>query len=134
VDDDFSVLELFVSMLWFFLFICWIYLLVMLATDIFRSRDLGGWAKALWILFLVILPVLGSLVYLIARGEGMAERRRDDLAQQERVFRSYVQDAARESTREPTSTADELEKLAHLRNAGTISDAEFEAQKAKLLA
>jgi type VI protein secretion system component VasK len=130
MDDDFSVLELFVSMLWFFLFICWIYLLVMLATDIFRSRDLRGWAKALWILFLVILPVLGSLVYLIVRGEGMAERRRDDLAQQERVFRTYVQDAAREST----STADELEKLAHLRNAGTITDAEFESQKAKLLA
>jgi Short C-terminal domain/Phospholipase_D-nuclease N-terminal len=130
MDDDFSVLELFVSMLWFFLFICWIYLLVILATDIFRSRDLRGWGKALWILFLVVLPVLGSLVYLIVRGEGMAERRRDDLAQQERVFRSYVQDAAREST----STADELEKLAHLRNAGTITDAEFEAQKTKLLA
>jgi hypothetical protein len=130
MDNDFSVLEVFVSMLWFFLFICWIYLLVVLATDIFRSHDLRGWVKALWILFLVILPVLGSLVYLIARGEGMAERRRNDLAQQEQVFRSYVQDAAREST----STADELEKLSHLRNAGTITDAEFEAQKAKLLA
>jgi hypothetical protein len=129
MDNDFSVLEVFFSMLYFFLFVAWIYLLIVIATDIFRSRDLGGWAKALWVLFLVILPILGSLVYLIARGRGMAERRGEDYLQREQAFRSYVQDAASGSM----STADELEKLARLRDAGTITGAEFEAQKAKLL-
>jgi ABC-type multidrug transport system fused ATPase/permease subunit len=130
MDDDFSVLEVFFSMLYFFLFIAWIYLLIVIATDIFRSRDMGGWAKALWILFLVILPIVGSLIYLIARGRGMTERQGEDYRQREQAFQSYVQDAARGST----STADEIEKLARLRDAGTITSAEFDAQKAKLLA
>lgn len=131
MDNDFSLLEVFFSMLYFFLFIAWIYLLIVIATDIFRSRDMGNWAKALWILFLVILPILGSLIYLIARGHKMAERQRDDAIRNEKAFRSYVQDAAQTSG---GSTADELEKLAKLRDAGTITDDEFEAQKAKLLA
>jgi ABC-type multidrug transport system fused ATPase/permease subunit len=130
MDNDFSVLEVFFSMLYFFLFIAWIYLLIVIATDIFRSRDMGGWGKALWILFLVILPIIGSLVYLIARGRSMSERQSQDYMRREQAFRSYVQDAAGGST----STADELEKLAQLRDAGTISSEEFDAQKAKLLA
>jgi Short C-terminal domain/Phospholipase_D-nuclease N-terminal len=130
MDNDFSVLEVFFSMLYFFLFIAWIYLLIVIATDIFRSRDMGGWGKALWILFLVILPIIGSLVYLIARGRSMSERQSQDYIRREQAFRSYVQDAAGGST----STADELEKLAQLRDAGTISSEEFDAQKAKLLA
>jgi Short C-terminal domain/Phospholipase_D-nuclease N-terminal len=130
MDNDFSVLEVFFSMLYFFLFIAWIYLLIVIATDIFRSRDMGGWGKALWVLFLVILPIIGSLVYLIARGRSMAERQSQDYIRREEAFRSYVQDAAGGST----STADELEKLAQLRDAGTITSAEFDAQKAKLLA
>jgi hypothetical protein len=129
MDNDFSLLEVFFSMLYFFLFIAWIYLLIVIATDIFRSRDMGNWAKAFWILFLVIIPIIASLIYLIARGHKMAERQREDAARQERQFRSYVQDAAGSA-----STADELEKLARLRDSGTISGDEFEAQKAKLLA
>jgi Short C-terminal domain/Phospholipase_D-nuclease N-terminal len=129
MDNDFSLLEVFFSMLYFFLFIMWIYLLIVIATDIFRSRDMGNWAKALWILFLVLVPIIASLIYLIARGHKMAERQREDAIQQDRAFRSYVQDAAG-----PTSTADELDKLAKLRDAGTITSAEFDAQKAKLLA
>ncbi|HKE71369.1 MAG TPA: SHOCT domain-containing protein [Nocardioidaceae bacterium] len=132
MDNDFSLLEVFFSMLYFFLFIAWIYLLIVIATDIFRSRDMSNWAKALWILFLVILPILGSLIYLIARGHKMAERQRDDAIRNEKAFRSYVQDAAQSSG--GGSTADELEKLAKLRDAGTITSDEFEAQKAKLLA
>ena len=128
MDNDFSLLEVFFSMLYFFLFIAWIYLLIVIATDIFRSRDMSNWAKALWILFLVIVPIIASLIYLIARGNKMAERHREDRARSEREFRSYVQDAAGSG-----STADELEKLARLRDAGTISGEEFEAQKAKLL-
>lgn len=130
MDNDFSVLEVFFSMLYFFLFVAWIYLLIVIATDIFRSRDIAGWAKALWILLLVILPILGALIYMIARGYGMAERQGQDYLRREQAFQSYVQDAARGST----STADELEKLAHLRDDGTITSAEFDAQKAKLLA
>lgn len=129
MDNDFSLLEVFFSMLYFFLFIAWIYLLIVIATDIFRSRDMSNWAKALWILLLVIIPILGSLIYLIARGHKMAERQRDDAIRNEKAFRSYVQDAASSG-----STADELEKLARLRDAGTITSEEFEAQKAKLLA
>lgn len=129
MDNDFSLLEVFFSMLYFFLFIAWIYLLIVIATDIFRSRDMSNWAKALWILLLVIIPILGSLIYLIARGHKMAERQRDDAIRNEKAFRSYVQDAASSG-----SAADELEKLARLRDAGTITSEEFEAQKAKLLA
>jgi hypothetical protein len=129
MDNDFSLLEVFFSMLYFFLFIAWIYLLIVIATDIFRSRDMSNWAKALWILLLVIIPILGSLIYLIARGHKMAERQRDDAIRNEKAFRSYVQDAATSG-----STADELEKLAKLRDAGTITSEEFEAQKAKFLA
>jgi Short C-terminal domain/Phospholipase_D-nuclease N-terminal len=128
MDNDFSLLEVFFSMLYFFLFIAWIYLLIVIATDIFRSRDMGNWAKALWILFLVLMPILASLIYLIARGNKMAERHREDAVRQEKQFRSYVQDAAGSA-----STADELEKLARLRDAGTITADEFEAQKTKLL-
>jgi hypothetical protein len=129
MDNDFSLLEVFFSMLYFFLFIAWIYLLIVIATDIFRSRDMGNWAKAFWILFLVLVPIIASLIYLIARGHKMAERQREDAVRQEKAFRSYVQDAAG-----PSSTADELDKLAKLRDAGTITNEEFDAQKAKLLA
>ena len=128
--DDFSLLDMFLTLLWFFLFIAWIYLLVMLATDIFRSQDLEGWKKALWILLLIVLPVLGSLAYLIVRGEGMVRRQGEAAARQESAFRSYVQNAAGT----PRSPADEIEKLARLRDSGSITDAEFETQKAKLLA
>lgn len=129
--DDYPLLDVFFSMLWFFLFVAWIFLLVMLISDVFRSDDLGGWGKALWTLFIIILPVLGSIVYLIARGQGLAERRAHEYRQQQEAFRSYVQETARGST---VSTADELSKLAQLRDAGTITPDEFDAQKAKLLA
>jgi hypothetical protein len=123
------LLDLFWAMLWFFLFFAWIWLLVTVVADIFRSRDLSGWAKALWVLFVVILPWLGVLVYLIARGQEMGERHMEDAIARERAARSYIQEAAG-----PTSSAaDELSKLAELRNSGVITDAEFEAQKAKLL-
>lgn len=129
--DDYPLLNLFWTMLWFFLFVAWIWLLISLVADIFRSRDLSGWAKALWTLFIIILPLLGSLIYLIVRGEGMAERSAEEQRRREEAFRGYVRDAAMESG--PT-VADELTKLAQLRDAGTITAEEFETQKAKLLA
>jgi hypothetical protein len=129
--DGYPLLNLFWTMLWFFLFVAWIYLLIVIITDIFRSDDMSGLVKALWVLFILIIPVLGALVYLIARGDKMSARAAADYRRQDQQFREYVRDAASSSA--GTSTADELSKLAALRDAGTITPDEFETQKAKLL-
>jgi Short C-terminal domain/Phospholipase_D-nuclease N-terminal len=97
--------------------------------DIFRSDDLSGWAKAAWVFFLVILPYLGAFVYLIARGKSMQERAEREKAAREQMTRSYIQDVAGQA-----SASDELAKLAQLRDTGTLTDAEFQAQKQKILA
>jgi hypothetical protein len=114
-----------------FLWIVWIFILFRVIFDIFRSHDLGGWAKAFWLIFVIILPFLGVFVYVIARGRGMADRDMQRAAESEQQFRSYVQQAAATSG---GGTADELAKLADLRDKGVITPAEFEAQKAKILA
>jgi type VI protein secretion system component VasK len=129
--DGYPLLNLFWTMLWFFLFVAWIYLLIVIITDIFRSDDMSGLVKALWVLFILIIPVLGALVYLIARGDKMSARAAADYRRQDQQFREYVRDAAGSSA--SISTADELSKLAALRDAGTITPDEFERQKAKLL-
>ncbi len=120
--------DLFWSMLWFFIFLAWIWVLISVITDIFRSRDMGGFAKAIWVLAVMIIPWLGVLAYLIARGDGMAARSVAVAQENEQATRTYIQQAA------GASTADELEKLASLKSSGVISDQEFQAQKAKLLA
>ncbi|HET6686856.1 MAG TPA: SHOCT domain-containing protein [Jiangellaceae bacterium] len=125
------LLDLFWTMLWFFLFIAWIWLLISIITDIFRSDDLSGWAKALWILFVIVVPWLGALIYLIARGGSMQERAMRDATERAKAQRQYIQEVA--STGAPSS-AEELTKLAQLRDSGVITADEFEAQKAKLLA
>jgi type VI protein secretion system component VasK len=129
--DGYPLLNLFWTMLWFFLFVAWIYLLIVIITDIFRSDDMSGWAKALWVLFILVIPILGALVYLIARGDKMSARAAADYKRQDQQFREYVRDAAGSSS--GTSAADELTKLAALRDAGTITAEEFDQQKAKLL-
>jgi type VI protein secretion system component VasK len=128
--NDYPLLELFWTMLWFFLFVAWIYLLIVIITDIFRSDDMSGWSKALWVLFILIIPILGVLVYLIARGDEMSKRAAADYRRRDEEMRAYVRDAAGTTG---TSAADELTKLAALRDAGTITPEEFAAQKAKLL-
>jgi Short C-terminal domain/Phospholipase_D-nuclease N-terminal len=125
---QFGTGQVLLSMLWFFLFFIWIYLLIIVFADIFRSHDLGGFAKALWVIFIIILPWLGVFVYLIARGGSMHERSAERAAQAEQDFRGYVRSAAGTS-----NTADELSKLAGLRDQGVLTEAEFQAQKAKLL-
>jgi hypothetical protein len=120
----------FLSFLWFFLFFIWIWLLIVVFSDIFRSHDLSGWAKALWIIFVVILPYLGVFVYLIARGRHMQEHAVADAKQRDADFRQYVQSAAAPSS---SNTADELARLADLRDKGVISEAEFQQAKAKAL-
>ncbi len=122
------LLDLFWAMLWFFLFFVWIWLLISLFTDIFRSPDLGGWAKAGWTLFLIFLPFLGALVYLIARGGSMQERAAADMATREKMTRQYIQDVAGSD-----STADELAKLAALKEKGVLTEEEFASQKKALL-
>lgn len=130
--NDYPLLELFWTMLWFFMFIAWIWLLISLFADIFRRKDASGWVKALWVLFLIALPLLGALVYLIANGRGMAERSVSEVNAREESLRTYIRDVAGGST--GASTADEIAKLAELRDAGALTPNEFEAQKAKLLA
>ena len=127
-SSSYPLLNIFWSMFIFFLWVVWIWLLIWVFIDIFRSRDLSGWAKALWVLFVVILPYLGVLVYLIARGDKMHERAEQQALRQDQEFRSYVQQSA------GTSTADQLAKLADLRDRGVISAAEFDREKAKVLA
>jgi hypothetical protein len=124
----YPLLSIFWTMLEFFLFFLWIWLLIVIFGDIFRSHDMGGVAKALWVLFVIIIPYLGVLIYLIARGGSMHERAVAQAQQQQKAFDSYVKEAAGSS-----SSADELAKLADLKAKGVLTDAEFEAQKAKLL-
>jgi phosphoglycerol transferase MdoB-like AlkP superfamily enzyme len=121
--------QVFWSFLWFFLFFIWIWLLIIVFSDIFRSRDLSGWAKALWVIFVIILPYLGVFVYLIARGHKMQEHAAQAAQAQDAAMRQYVQDV----TKDGTSTADELAKLADLKAKGVIDDAEFERLKAQAL-
>lgn len=127
---DYPILGLFWSMVWFFLWFAWIMWLFRVFGDIFRSHDMGGFAKAMWSIFVVVLPFLGVLVYMIARGDKMAEHAVRDAQAQEEAFRSYVQETSGSSG----GTADELAKLADLKSKGIISDAEFAQQKSKLLA
>ena len=128
---DYPLLGMFWTFLWFFLWIAWIVVLFRVIFDIFRSKDLGGFGKALWVIFVIILPFLGVLVYLIARGHSMSERDYEDAKAQEQAFQSYVRSAASTGG---GGTGDELTKLAALRDQGVLSDAEFQQQKAKLLA
>jgi hypothetical protein len=129
IASSYPLLDLFWTILWIFGFIIWIWLLIMIFGDIFRSHDIGGWAKALWTIFVIVLPLLGILVYLIARGGGMHERAAQQAQQQQQAFEAYVRQSAG-----TTNTADELAKLVDLKSSGALTDAEFEAQKAKLLA
>jgi hypothetical protein len=127
-SSSYPLLNVFWTMFEFFVWIIWIWLLVMVFFDIFRSHDLSGLAKALWVLFVVIIPLIGVLVYLIARGTGMHERAEQRAARQDQAFRSYVQQSA------APSSADQLAKLADLRDRGVITPEEFASEKAKVLA
>ncbi|HEV8276815.1 MAG TPA: SHOCT domain-containing protein [Streptosporangiaceae bacterium] len=129
-DSSYPLLNIFWTMVELFLWIIWIWILIWIFIDIFRSRDLSGWAKALWFLFVLFIPLIGVLVYLIVRGSSMHERAVQDARQQDQEFRQYVQQATADSS---TSTADQLTKLADLRDRGVISPEEFEREKAKVL-
>ncbi len=112
-----------------FLWVVWFWILITIIIDLFRSHDLSGWAKALWFIFILFLPMIGVLVYLIARGGKMHEHAVRQAQRQEAELRSYVQQAA-----SPQSSADQLARLADLRDRGVITAAEFDREKAKILA
>jgi hypothetical protein len=128
---EFGTGQVFWSMLWFFLFFIWIWLLITVFADIFRSDDLSGWGKALWCIFVIFLPYLGVFVYLIARGRSMSERAADEARARDAAFRGYVQDVAA-SAPPATSSVDQLAQLAALHEKGVIDDAEFARMKAKV--
>ncbi|MEU8527944.1 MULTISPECIES: SHOCT domain-containing protein [Streptomyces] len=130
---DYPLLEAFLTMLWFFLWIMWFMLLFRVIGDIFRDDDLGGWGKAGWTVLVCVLPFLGVFVYLIARGKGMGERELRRAQVQEQAFRSYVQKAAATGPAPKATKADELGKLAALHDQGAISDNEYEQAKSKVL-
>jgi len=126
---DYPLLGVFWSMLIFFLFFAWIVLLFRVFVDIFRAHDMGGFAKGLWCVFVIVLPFLGVLIYLMVHGGDMTRRSLEEAQQSEAAFQSYVRDTASTG-----STAEELSRLAALRDQGVLTDAEFQSAKAKLLA
>ncbi|SOD72471.1 putative oligomerization/nucleic acid binding protein [Jatrophihabitans sp. GAS493] len=130
-SPDYPLLNLFWTMLEIFIWVLWLFLLIKIFTDIFRSQDLGSWGKAGWAIVILLLPFLGSLIYLIARGSSMHTRDIEAAKSADQAMRSYIQATAATST---SSTAEELHKLADLRDRGVLTAAEFDAQKAKLLA
>jgi len=119
--------QVFWSMLWFFLFFIWIWLLIVVFSDIFRSHDLSGWAKALWVIFVILVPYLGVFVYLIARGHKMTQHAAEAAAAQDAATRQYIQQVT------SSSPAEELEKLARLREQGVIDEAEYQTLKSRAL-
>lgn len=130
LGSSYPLLDLFWTMLEIFVFILWIWLLIAVFGDIFRSHDMGGVAKALWVIFVVIIPFIGVLVYLIVRGGSMHERAAAQAKREQEAFDDYVRKTA---GAQGESSVDQLSKLADLKEKGVISEAEFEAQKAKLL-
>jgi hypothetical protein len=125
---DISFGEILLVALEIFFFVIWIWILITILSDLFRDHELSGWAKAAWVLFLVFIPFLTALIYLIARGEGMRDRTIKAQADAKKHFDEYVRQQAHAS-----SPADELHKLAELKDKGALSTEEFEQAKAKLL-
>ncbi len=135
IMDNYPLLDLFWTMLEFFLWVLWFFLLFKIITDIFRSTDMGGWGKAGWTVFVILLPLIGVLVYLIARGSSMGERDLEQAQRADKAFKAYIRDAAG-----PTGSGaggghvDELAKLADLKSTGAITQDEYQKAKDKLLA
>lgn len=121
-------LDIIWTIMMFFLMIAWIWVVISVISDVFRSEDMNGFGKTLWVLFVIAVPWLGVLSYILIRGQGMSERNVQALTDARERQQSYIQNLA------GSSTADELSKLAELKVKGVITDAEFDAQKVRLLA
>jgi hypothetical protein len=127
IAADYPFLDVLWSMIIFFFWVIWIWIVITVLMDVFRRHDIGGWAKAAWVVFVVILPWLGVLIYLIAEHDGMRERSLKQAQAQKQEFDSYVREAA-------GGSADQIAKAKQLLDQGTISQEEFNALKAKALA
>jgi Short C-terminal domain/Phospholipase_D-nuclease N-terminal len=127
-SSSYPLLNVFWTIFEIFLWVIWIWILIWILIDIFRSHDLSGWAKALWLIFIIFIPLIGVLVYLIVRGGKMHEHAVQYQRQEDREARAYIREAAG-----TPSAADQLAKLADLHDRGKLTDAEFEAEKAKVL-
>lgn len=127
---DVGLAELFWTVLWLFFLFMFIWVFVALVSDIFRDHELSGWGKAAWILLLIVFPLVGSLIYLIVRGKGMAERSAKQAQQAQAQFDSYIRQTA---TSSGNTQVDDLTRLAELRSSGHISDAEYETMKARIV-
>lgn len=128
MQDTIGFFDIIWSIFWLFLMVAWFWVMISVVTDIFRSHDLNGFAKAAWVAFVILIPWLGVLAYVLLRGEKMNIHRAETLAKYEDAQRDYIRSVA------PLSAADELEKLNALKDKGVITDEEFNAQKAKVLA
>lgn len=129
--NEFGVGQVLWSMIWFALLFIWIWLLISVFSDIFRSHDLSGWSKALWSIFIIFLPYLGVFVYLIARGGKMHEHAVQAAQQMDAAQRAYIKEAVSDGG--GASAAAEVARLADLRDKGVLSEAEFQQAKAKAL-
>ena len=126
---DYPFLDIFWSMFIFFLFVIWIWILITVFSDIFRRKDIGGGSKALWIIFVIVLPYLGVFVYLIANHDGMADRNIAQMQKQQQATDQYIQSVAGSG-----GAAAEIEKAKGLLDSGAITQAEFDSLKQKALA
>jgi hypothetical protein len=129
IAADYPFLDIFWSMIIFFVWVTWIWMMILILSDVFRRRDLSGWGKAGWTFFLIILPFLGALIYLIAQSDGMAERRAQDVQGQRAQMDDYVRSVAGSG-----GAAAEIDKAKALLDSGAITQPEYEALKAKALA
>jgi hypothetical protein len=127
---DYPFLNILWTMIIFFAWVIWIWMMIIILTDVFRRRDISGWAKAAWCVFLIVFPFLGALVYLIANHDGMAERNVKQSQAAQAQFDDYVKSVAKESG----GPASEIEKAKNLLDSGAIDQAEFDALKARALA
>ncbi len=126
---DYPLLSIFWTLLWIYLIFAWFMLLFSVIADIFRNHEMRGFPKAIWLVVVILIPFLGVLIYVLAHGDEMSQRKVAEAQAQDAAMRSYVQNAAG-----TPSHADEIAKLAALRDQGSITDAEFAAGKAKILA
>ena len=129
IAADYPFLDVFWTMILFFCWVAWIWVLVLIISDLFRRHETSGWIKALWIVFLIVLPFLGTLIYLIANGSGMARRQADQRARLAEQFDDYVKSVAGTG-----GGAGELAKAKELLDSGAINQEEYDKIKAKVLA
>ncbi|MFD7963712.1 SHOCT domain-containing protein [Streptomyces zaomyceticus] len=133
--DDYPLLDVFWTMLWFFLWVMWFFLLFRIVTDIFRDDEMSGWGKAGWLIFCILLPFLGVLVYVIARGKSMTKRDISRAQASEAAFQDYIRKTAGTGTDGGTTgSTEQLAKLAELKDKGALTEEEFQRAKTRLLA